>query len=112
MSLLAGLTTDESIKDSKDSVGGGFTARPSGIYDALVKVAYITVATSGAKALNIIADINGAEYRETIYITNKQGKNFYVSDDGTAESKVQQWQIPNYGVWQAVQTILSLSKHS
>ena len=31
MSLLAGLTTDESIKESKDSVGGGFTAKPSGI---------------------------------------------------------------------------------
>lgn len=83
MSLLAGLTTDESIKESKDSVGGGFTAKPSGIYDAVVKVAYITVAVSGAKAVNLIADINGAEYRETIYITNKKGQNFYVSEDGT-----------------------------
>ena len=83
MSLLAGLTTDESIKESKDSVGGGFTAKPSGIYDAVVKVAYITVAASGAKAVNLIADINGTEYRETIYITNKKGQNFYVSEDGT-----------------------------
>lgn len=83
MSLLAGLTTDESIKESKDSVGGGFTAKPSGIYDAVVKVAYITVAASGAKAVNLIADINGSEYRETIYITNKKGQNFYLSEDGT-----------------------------
>ena len=74
MSLLAGLTTDESIKESKDSVGGGFTAKPSGIYDATVKVAYITVAASGAKAVNLIADISGSEYRETIYITNKKDK--------------------------------------
>lgn len=83
MSLLAGLTTDDSIKESKDTVGGGYSAKPSAVYDAVIKAAYITVATSGAKAVNLIADIDGGEYRETIYITNKKGQNFYLSDDGT-----------------------------
>lgn len=87
MSLLADLTTDESIKESKDSVGGGYAPKPSSVYDAVIKVAYITVAQSGAKAVNLIADIDGTEYRETIYITNKEGKNFYISkDDGTTKN--------------------------
>lgn len=82
MSLLADLTTDDSIVESKDSVGGGYAPKPSGIYDAVIKAAYITIAVSGAKAVNLIADINGTEYRETIYITNKKGQNFYLNQEG------------------------------
>ena len=65
MGALANLTTDESIKGSKDVVGGGYAPKPSGVYDATIKAAYLTKSTGGATAVNLIAVIGDSEYRET-----------------------------------------------
>lgn len=84
MGVLANLTTDESIKASKDTVGGGYAPKPSGVYDGVIKVAYLSKSTGGATAVNLIVGIGDSEYRETVYITNKEGKNFYIDkNDGT-----------------------------
>lgn len=86
MGVLANLTTDESIKASKDTVGGGYAPKPSGVYDATIKAAYLTKSTGGATAVNLIAVIGDSEYRETVYITNKQGQNFYLDKNGGSKN--------------------------
>lgn len=85
MGALANLTTDDSIKSSNDTVGGGYSSKPSGVYDATIKVAYMGKSTGGALNVNLVAIIDGTEYRETVYITNKEGNNFYL--DKTDGSK-------------------------
>lgn len=77
MSLFSSLDTNNVVAD-KD-VLGGYEPLSSGIYNATIKAAYVTTSRNGAMAVNVLADINGQEYRETLWITNREGKPFYVS---------------------------------
>lgn len=86
MGVLANLTTDDSIKGGKDTVGGGYAPKPSGVYDGVIKVAYLSKSTGGATAVNLIVGIGDSEYRETVYITNKEGKNFYIDKNDGAKN--------------------------
>lgn len=85
MSLLKNLTSDESIANEKDSLGGGGVLE-SGIYPATVKLAYVTEAASGALGLVLHAQTNqGREIRETLWMTSgreKGGNNFYIDKQG------------------------------
>lgn len=58
---------------------GGFSTLESDIYTATVKAAYATTSQSGALAVNLILDLDGREYRETVYVSNKEGKNYFMS---------------------------------
>lgn len=87
MSLLSGVKTDSAIQTEKDTLGGGRTLVESGVHAARIKLAYLSKATSGALALNIVADIAGSEYKEALYITNKNGENFYVTKDNAKEKR-------------------------
>lgn len=69
----------EGMDKRSDSLGGGGLL-DTNAYQMTVKVAYITSAQSGAMAVNLVGEINGNEYRETVYVTNKQGQNFYTKD--------------------------------
>ena len=81
MSIFAKLTTDN-IEESKDVLGGSFEPKPTGVYDAVIKLAYEGKArNSDAQSITIHADIDGDEFRETLWITNKQGVNYYTSKD-------------------------------
>ena len=83
MSLFGNLTT-EGHEETQDRIGG-FSAYDSDAYTGKIKVAYVTVAKSGAQAVNVIVDLPGGEFRTTEYVTNKEGKNFYhpKKQDGT-----------------------------
>lgn len=70
--------TSEGLERTEDRVGG-FSTLPTDIYTGKIKAAYGSVSSSGAKAVNLIMDINGREYRETIYVTNKEGKNYFIT---------------------------------
>ena len=80
MSLLANLDYDSNIENEKDVLGGGFKIFESNIYKAMIKLAYEVKAVSGAVGVAFIFDIDGTEYRETFYVTNKKGQNFYEKD--------------------------------
>jgi hypothetical protein len=80
MGLFNNLTSDAHEVETEDRLGG-FSVLESGSYDAKIKVAYAGKAASGAQSVTFIFDINGRELRETIYITNKQGQNFYLTKD-------------------------------
>lgn len=77
MSIFSNMNT-EGMEQAKDSLGG-FSLLDSGVYEAKIKAVYITTSGRGSMAANIIADLNGREYRETIYITNSKGENFFVN---------------------------------
>lgn len=83
MSLLASLTTDNAIADEKDSVGGGFRIRESGLYPTTIELAYITKANSGALALNVVFKDDQGEFRQQFWMTSgaaKGCKNYYEKD--------------------------------
>lgn len=71
----ASLTTD-GLEAARDVLGGG-GAIDSDAYDGVIKLAYTGKSSGGAHFLAVHIDINGREYRETLYVTNKQGQNFY-----------------------------------
>ena len=66
----------EGLEKATDSLGRGLL--DTNRYEAEIKVVYVTKSQKGSMALNVVAEINGQEYRETAYVTNTQGENFYV----------------------------------
>lgn len=90
MSVLAGLTTDKSIVEESDSLGG-FSVLDSNIYKMKVELAYITTAASGAIGLACkFVGENKEIFKPTFWMTSgtaKGGKNYYVTKPGTADEK-------------------------
>lgn len=85
MSLLKNLTSDESINNEKDSVGG-FSVMDSAIYPSKVALAYLNVATSGAMGLVVnFKTEDDKEIRQTLWMTSGKEKgclNYYVDGKG------------------------------
>lgn len=82
MSNLFGNLTTSGLEESEDRLGGGFKPLNTDIYNVKVKVLYAGQADSGAKNCTVVAILpDGKEYRETIYITNKKGENFFLNKD-------------------------------
>ncbi len=70
----------EGMEQSRDVLGGSYILE-SDVYDAIIKMAYAgTSQTSKSQSVNLTLDIDGKEYRETIWVTNKSNENFYVKD--------------------------------
>ena len=76
---LFGSMKSEGLEQSQDRLGG-FQVFESKIYPATVKALYAGEAKSGAMNLTVVLDLGGSEYRETVYITNKQKENFFTKD--------------------------------
>lgn len=70
------------IEDTGDTLGGGgFQPKESNIYLADIKVMYVTESSAGAKAVNVELELeDGSNYRETIYVTNRNGGVTYEKD--------------------------------
>ena len=47
------------------------------IYAAKLKMVYVDKSKSGAANINFMLDVNGQNYNETVYVTNKSGQNTY-----------------------------------
>jgi len=71
--------TTEGLEETQDTLGG-FAPAPSDVYAATVTMAYAGEAASGAQNVTIIAKAGTTEFRETVYVTNKKGENFYTKD--------------------------------
>ena len=88
MSLLSTLTSDASIANEKDSVGGGGVL-DSGLYPATVTLAYVQKSEGGALGLVLQAKTNqGRDIRQTLWMTSgtaKGGQNFYTDKSGTKQ---------------------------
>ena len=79
MSLFNKLTSD-GLEESQDRLGG-FSPFDSDIYIGTIKVAYAGTSSGGATSVSVVVDADGKEYRETFYVTNKKGENFFISQD-------------------------------
>jgi hypothetical protein len=85
MSLLKNLTTDETIANERDSVGGGFIL-DTDAYVAKIESAYITKAESEALGLVLNATTKqGKKISQTLWMTSgklKGCKNYYEDKNG------------------------------
>jgi len=83
MSLLANLSTDDSVTEEKDSVGSSGPL-DSGLYKSTVALAYVTKSAGGAMGLVLnLKTEAGREIRQTLWMTSgtaKGGKNYYEKD--------------------------------
>ncbi len=79
MSMFGNLGT-EGLQEAEDRLGG-YGAVETDAYAAKIKVAYAgTAANSNAQSITIIADLGqNREYRETLWITDKEGKNYFLN---------------------------------
>lgn len=73
--MFGNLSTD-GLEEARDTLGGG-GAVDSDSYTGTIKLAYAGASQGGARFLAVHIDLNGREYRETLYVTNKQGQNYY-----------------------------------
>lgn len=84
MSFLSTLTTDSTIADEKDSVGGGSKVLDTNVYKFAVKHAYIIKADS--EAIGLVLNLKteeGVDLRQTLWMTSgkaKGCKNYYEKD--------------------------------
>lgn len=69
------LKTD-GLEAARDVLGGG-GAMETDVYNGVIKLAFAGVSSGGAHSMTVHVDCGGREYRETMYVTNKQGQNFY-----------------------------------
>lgn len=77
MSNMFGKLTTAGLETTGDRLGGS-SIMDTGVYDGTVKLAYAGKArSSNAQSVTIHIDINGREFRETLWITNKEGQNFF-----------------------------------
>ena len=83
MNMLANLTTDSSIADEKDSIGGGGVLE-SGVYAAKIAMAYLSKASSGALGLVLTLKTEGGkDVKQTLWMTSGEAKgckNYYEKD--------------------------------
>lgn len=86
MSILSNLTTDNSIANEKDSVGGGSRIVDSGVYNAKVIHAYVTKSAGGAVGMIVSLKLeSGQEVKQTFWMTSgtaKGCKNYYEDKNG------------------------------
>lgn len=85
MGLFDNLKKD-GLEESQDRLGGGFQLFESGVYPAKIKAAYVvnsSAADSKAMGVALILGLPGnKEYRETFWVTNRNGENFFTNDNG------------------------------
>lgn len=79
MSMFGNLT-NTGLEESEDRLGGSFV-KDTDVYEGIIKVAYGVESRGGAKGVVLNIMIGGQEYRETQWVTNKKGENFFYNKD-------------------------------
>ncbi len=77
MSLFGNLTT-EGLEKAEDRLGG-YAVKPTDIYLAKIKLAYAGQSQGGARNVTLVLETEQGEYTETVYVTNKNGENFFLN---------------------------------
>lgn len=81
MSLFGNLKS-EGLEKAEDRVGGNFGVVDSDIYTVNIAAFYAGQSPKGARFVQIVGKLaNGRELRQTVYITNQKGENFFKSKD-------------------------------
>lgn len=96
MKLFENLDTND-VERTEDRVGGNSRLLDSDIYVATIKAAYTGESKSGAISVTLMCDIDGKEYSETIYITNRNKEPYSVNTTTRKKSF-----IPGYNYMNAI----------
>lgn len=81
MSLFGNLKSD-GLEQTQDRLGGGYQPKETDIYTGTIKALYAGKSAGGAQSVSLILSLkDGSEYRETFWITNKKGENFFLNKD-------------------------------
>lgn len=75
--MFGNLTTD-GLQESQDRLGGT-SVFSTDIYTGTIKAFYAGKSSGGATSVTLIAVIGDKEYTETMYVTNKEGKNWFLN---------------------------------
>lgn len=97
MSGLFSNLTSEGLEEAQDRLGG-YQPLDTDVYDADIKVAYAGKSSGGAHSVTFIADAGGREYRETFWITNKQGQNYFEAKDKDGKLTGKKQALPGFTV--------------
>jgi hypothetical protein len=88
MELNLKLDNDVVVEQEQDRIGSGKYTLDTGIYDMVIKLAYLSQSKGGATAVNFTFETkDGKSLRQTIYITNKKGETFYIGKSGNNAGK-------------------------
>ena len=75
MNIFENLTT-EGLEEATDRLGGP-TLFDTDVYTGIVKLAYAGKSAGGAHSLTVLLDLDGTEYKEVLYVTDKKGNNWF-----------------------------------
>ena len=79
MSMFGNLSAGNATEEVKDVLGGGGFTVESDEYKLKIKALYGGKSDKGAMFVQLIGEReDGKEYKETLYVTNQKGENFYV----------------------------------
>lgn len=96
MKLFENLDTND-VERTEDRVSNGSRLLDSDIYVATIKAAYTGESKSGALSVTLMCDIDGKDYSETIYITNRNKEPYSVNTSTRKKSF-----IPGYNYMNAI----------
>ena len=86
MSNLFSKLKTEGLEEVQDRLGGGGFIIPTDIYTGKIKNFYGGKAESGALSVTLsLIKQDGKEYKETLYVTNKEGDNFFLNPQDTSK---------------------------
>ena len=68
----------EGLEETQDRLGG-MQVRPTDAYLAVIKAAYAGVSAGGARNVTLVLAVANSDYTETIYITDKDKKNYFLN---------------------------------
>jgi hypothetical protein len=97
MSNLFGNLKADGLEEAQDRLGG-FSRLESDAYPVTFKALYAGKSSGGAQNVTILADINGREYSETIYITNRKGENWFENKDKDGKPTGKKSPLPGFTV--------------
>lgn len=95
MNALFGNLKTEGLEEAQDRLGG-FRVLDSDAYTGEIKLAYAgKAASSNAMSLSVVLAHANGEYRETFWVTNKAGENFYTKQGETKKHMLPGFIIAN-----------------
>ncbi|MFV0357758.1 MAG: hypothetical protein ACK5LG_22030 [Bacteroides thetaiotaomicron] len=78
MGLFNNLKTD-GLEETEDRLGGGSRVIDTDIYTGKIAMAYFGTSTKGSQFIALTFKFGDQEYKETCYITNQKGENFFLN---------------------------------
>lgn len=81
---LFGNLKSDGLEETQDRLGG-FQPFDTDIHTGKIKVAYAGESQGGASSVTVIVEMGAKEYRETLWVTNKKGENFFLNKNDNSK---------------------------